>query len=160
MQNQTATFKTALQSRIMPRFIQESRLRQNNIDKKVHDLELLLIAETIITDIRENIDKIQETITLGKQGIILSELLNPHTFVDAYEHILKTHMIVSYIPAVLSNFQTLIDISSLKMILLQGKIIYQITVPILEDEEWTHVKIYLIPRTKARTELCSTYTQI
>lgn len=146
IQNQTATFKTVLQSQTIPRFIQESQLRQNSVDKKVHNLELLLTAETIISDIRENIDKIRETIVLGKQGIIMTELLSPHTFIDAYEHILKTHMIISHIPAALSSFQILIDISSLKMILSQGKIIYQISVPILEDEEWTHVKLYPIPQ--------------
>lgn len=38
-------------------------------DSKIHKLELLLIAETKVTDIREHTNNLQETILLEKQGI-------------------------------------------------------------------------------------------
>ncbi|XP_076167209.1 uncharacterized protein LOC143146631 [Ptiloglossa arizonensis] len=151
IRNQTATFRTILNSQTLPHFIQQYEKFTLDTHDTEKTLGLLLLAEIIITDIRENIDNLQETITLGKHGIIRQEIIDPTQFMDAYGKILHTHLIVSHISPEPHNFQTLIDISQLKIYLTNQKIIYSIIIPILEENEWTHTKLYTIPYKKGST---------
>lgn len=51
----------------------------------------------------------------------------------------------NHIEPSVQNFQLIIDLSKLKVWIRDNKLIYTITVPLLENDEWKITKIYPIP---------------
>ena len=115
--------------------------------------EQLFIIEALTEEIQDRMDDFYNTLVLGKNGIINTKLINVKLFMNAYEWILRKNMLNLHIPAEMNHFQTIIDISRLKTALHNGKIIYQISIPILEDKEWQVIKYYVIPKKIGNTFL-------
>ncbi|CAL7937384.1 unnamed protein product [Xylocopa violacea] len=114
-------------------------------DKTLHIESELLTIETTLTEIIEQVHDLNLAIILGKQGIINPNFVKPKDFIEHLQQIISHNALFSHIKPVLENYQLLLDISSLTLYTLQNKIIYQISVPLLEDEEWLISKLYSIP---------------
>ena len=90
-------------------------------------------------------NEIIETIALGKHGIINPQFVDADQFLATLKQITNKNFLTNHITPELANFQTLLDISSLKISVKDYKLLYFIRVPILENTEWKIIKIYPIP---------------
>lgn len=108
-------------------------------------VSLIMHLETAISDLHIQIDELINSIILGKQGIISSQMINPELFLQTFENITRNNMIHNTIEPVTENFQLLLDISSLTLWTRQDKIIFSISTPIVENDEWTIQKVHPIP---------------
>ena len=90
-------------------------------------------------------NEIIEMIALGKYGIINPQFVDADQFLATLKQITNKNFLTNHITPELANFQTLLDISSLKISVKDYKLLYFIRVPILENTEWKFRKIYPIP---------------
>ncbi|XP_076395856.1 uncharacterized protein LOC143265783 [Megachile rotundata] len=105
----------------------------------------VILLESLLEDMTLETKTMYNGIMLGKKGIIDTTLLNITQFIESYNKIIDANLIHTEIKGTLDNFQLLIDISTLTLVIHDHKIIYQIEIPILENNEWKIVKYHSIP---------------
>ena len=108
-------------------------------------ISLLIQTESTISKLHINIDEIFNAIISGKQGIINPRIIKPEQFLKTLDQITKQNFMSSHIEPSVQNFRLTLDLSKLKLWINDNKLIYTITVPLLEDNEWKITKIYPIP---------------
>lgn len=106
---------------------------------------LLIHTEFLISELHININEIIETIILGKRGIINPQFVKANQFLTTLKQITDKNFLTNHITPETANFQTLLDISSLKISVRNNKLLYFIRVPLLENTAWKIIKIYPIP---------------
>ena len=106
---------------------------------------LLIHTEFLISELHININEIIETIILGKRGIINPQFVKANQFLTTLKQITDKNFLTNHITLEPANFQTLLDISSLKISVRNNKLLYFIRVPLLENAKWKIIKIYPIP---------------
>lgn len=114
-------------------------------NRQVHITSELIIIESIISETLEQIHELNNAIMLGKQGIINPQFIKPEQFLLELSKVITENFFISHIEPKIENYQLLLDISTLTLATINNKIIYQISVPLLEDEEWEINRIYPIP---------------
>ena len=117
----------------------------NNVHKNEILASLLIHTESLISELHIDMNEIIETIALGKHGIINPQFVDADQFLATLKQITNKNFLTNHITPELANFQTLLDISSLKISVKDYKLLYFIRVPILENTEWKIIKIYPIP---------------
>lgn len=97
--NQTALIQRILDDTHIQtvNLIEEQLQQEKQANEKAH-----LIVSFII-----QLDEIINSITLGKQGIISSQMINPDLFLKTFENITKANMLPSNIEQTIQNFQIL-----------------------------------------------------
>ncbi|XP_046142296.1 uncharacterized protein LOC123987932 [Osmia bicornis bicornis] len=149
--NQSALIKQVLDDShiqsIHPIQVKLSELQDNVQNEEIIMCinSLVIHTEFVLFELHVNLDELINTIILGKQGIINPQVVKPQQFLETFDKIIKTHFLYNHIQPTLENFQTLLDISNLKLWINNGKIVYTIITPILDDTEWKITKIYPIP---------------
>ena len=98
---------------------------------------------TTIYDLHFQLNEILNVITMGKQGIISPQVINHQEFLQAYRKTLERKFAQQIMNE--DNFQFILDISNLKLWTTNTKIFCNITMPILEDQQWNIQRIYPIP---------------
>ena len=129
-----------------PHFKQITRIELGDHNEKNEILVSLLIqTESTISELHINIDEIFNTVMLGKQGIINPQVIEPEQFLKTLDQITRQNFMTDHIEPSVQNFQLILDLSKLKVWIRDNKLIYTITVPCLENNEWKIIKIYPIP---------------
>ena len=146
--NQTALIRKILKSEDVRKADENARQikdAQQLLQRSEIATAAVLRAEESANSLRSQIDSIINAIIIGKQGIISPQLIDHHQFLDAYQSILKAGHIKPTIEAKESNFQFILDISELTLWTQERKVFFKISIPLLEDQEWTIQKIYPLP---------------
>ena len=129
-----------------PHFKQITRIELGDHNEKNEILVSVLIqTESTISELHINIDEIFNTVMLGKQGIINPQVIEPEQFLKTLDQITRQNFMTDHIEPSVQNFQLILDLSKLKVWIRDNKLIYTITVPCLENNEWKIIKIYPIP---------------
>ena len=118
---------------------------KNHNEKNEILIYLLIQTESTISELHINIDEILNTIILEKQRIINPQIIEPKQFITTLDQITKRNFMNNHIEPLAQNFQLILDLSKLKLWTNDNKLIYTITVPLLEDNEWKLTKFYPIP---------------
>lgn len=117
----------------------------NNNKKSLFIQQKLLIAETLIEEMNDDIDLAISSINLGKHGIINPQILTPrmlHETIDGFEKEFRTKY---HIESDERNYQHIIDISEITTIIKNHHLVYIIKIPILDEKEMTIVRSLPIP---------------
>ena len=116
---------------------------ENHNDRNEILVSLVIQTEFTISELHVNINEIFNTITLGKQGIINPQVIEQ--FLKTLDQLTRQSFMTNCIKPSVQNFQLILDLSKLKLWIRDNKLIYTITVPVLENNEWKMTKIYPIP---------------
>ncbi|XP_076390424.1 uncharacterized protein LOC143264970 [Megachile rotundata] len=138
--NQTALIRKIIDSENLEKLTEINKYIVNQ--ERKHNLNELLTnmiirIENTAYDLHLQIDEIFNVIILGKQGIISPQIIDHQQFIRTYKRILGNKLINPTIVPSESNFQFILDISSLTLWTIQSKIFFRISIPLLEDTEWT-----------------------
>ena len=144
------------QTALIKRVLDDTKTNQiENLASDIHKIEnhnekneilvsLLIQTESTMSEFHTNIDEIFNTVMLGKQGIINPQVIEPEQFFKTLDRITRQNFMTNHIEPSVQNFQLILDLSKLKVWIRDNKLIYTITVPLLENNEWKITKIYPI----------------
>ncbi|XP_033319429.1 uncharacterized protein LOC117216655 [Bombus bifarius] len=148
LSNQTALIKRVLdntKTNQLENLANDIHKIENHNEKNEILVSLLIQTESTISELHINIDEIFNTVMLGKQGIINPQVIEPEQFLKTLDQITRQNFMTNHIEPSVQNFQLILDLSKLKVWIRDNKLIYTITVPLLESNEWKITKIYPIP---------------
>ena len=90
---------------------------------------------------------------MGKQGMISPQLVDHEQFLDAYKSVVSAQFLKPAVEAKEANFQFLLDSSKLTLWTKERKLFFGITVPILEEQEWTIQRVHPLPTKRGKAFL-------
>lgn len=149
--NQTALIRKAIDSNSLKQIdhlIVDSKLTDARISKDEQMSKWIIRAESAIADLHFSYDKLLTTITLAKQGIISSQVIDCEEFMNAYKHTLENEILNVAIKAKKENFQLILDIADLKLFVINNKLFFKISEPLIPTLEWEIDRICPIPTKK------------
>ncbi|XP_078049724.1 uncharacterized protein LOC144476525 [Augochlora pura] len=149
--NQTALIKKIINSNSL-RQLDQLNIEAQSLDQRVTKCELItkliIKAEGAIYDLHFLLDELLNTITLAKQGIISTQIIDQDTFMKAYGSAIGNEIVNRAITPRKENFQFILDIADLKVFTVHNRIFFKISVPVISDLEWDVTRLYPIPSKK------------
>lgn len=103
----------------------------------------LLILEILVTELTIKINDFYYMIILDKRGIIDTTLIDIKNFMESYYKLIEKNFVTRNNNA---KFQEIIDSSRLSTATKDNTLIYQITIPIFEENSWKILHHIVIPR--------------
>ena len=90
----------------------------------------------ILTELSKDINLVIDVINDGKHGIIHPQLLTPRILITELREFEETLGVKYPIPLKETNYQHIIDISEIGIIIIDGKLLYSIKIPVLEADQF------------------------
>lgn len=160
LQNQTKVIRTILNSAAHD--VDSLFLKNKNIidsynklaNKTNENIENIVMANqvtimtVVISELSEDISLLIDAINDGKHGIIHPQILPPTTLIEGFKQFEEENNEKHGIQLVEENYQYLIDISEITVLLINNKLVYSIQMPILEKEIYKINHLIPIPLRK------------
>lgn len=105
----------------------------------------ILKIDNALYKLHFQLDEISNILTLAKQGIISSQIIDPTEFMDNYRRALQTRSTNTAIESKIEHFQFILYISDLSMFVIRDLIFFKISTPIISGTEWDILQLYPIP---------------
>lgn len=107
--------------------------------------------ELAITEYNEQINNIQNAISLAKTGVVLPAIVSPTSFINALNELKRMENINNLIEFTTEHFYDLIKISNIVAYLHNDRLIFVINTPIPEDTKYDIIKLHLLPVRQSKT---------
>ncbi|KAK1118218.1 hypothetical protein K0M31_015263 [Melipona bicolor] len=137
VQNQTLIFKHILRDSHFVELTEQLSNHSKELNQAINNEILdrnLLILEILITELANKVNDFYYMIILGKRGIIDTTLIG--SFMESYHKLIQKNFITTNNEI---KFQEIIDSSRLNTATKNNTLIYQIIVPIFEENNWFRI---------------------
>ena len=125
-----------------------ARNSSNGINKAIQENFInskLVLAAVLINEINEDINMAINAINDGKHGIIHPQILTPAMLKETIKEFENNQRTRYNFNNSEDNFQNIIDISTLSVVIIGGLFTYILEIPILDKEEGTLLHLIPIP---------------
>ena len=108
----------------------------NNKTRNILTSNQITMCAMMLGELSEDINLVIDAINDGKHEIFHPQLLTPRIFLNALEEFEESLSTKYPIPLRDTNFQHIIDISEIGIIMLNGNLVYSVKIPIFETDQF------------------------